>query len=39
MKPYVSYRVPHIKAPPMTAERLKQEIKDNIDVIKYREIP
>ncbi|XP_066921033.1 large ribosomal subunit protein mL41A-like [Clytia hemisphaerica] len=39
MKPYVSYRVPLIKEPAMTAERLYQEIKSNIDIIKHREVP
>ena len=39
MKPYVSYRVPQIKEGPMTADRLYQEIKNNIDIIEHRETP
>lgn len=39
MKPYVSYRAPQIKEGPMTADRLYQEIKNNIDIIEHREVP
>ncbi|XP_057302145.1 39S ribosomal protein L41-A, mitochondrial-like [Hydractinia symbiolongicarpus] len=39
MKPYVSYRTPQVKTPIMTADRLVQEIKNNIDIINYKEIP
>jgi len=39
MKPYVSYRVPQIKEPAMTPDRLYQEIKANLDIVKHREIP
>jgi len=39
MKPYVSYRAPQIKVAPMTADRLFQEIKHNIDIIQHKEVP
>ena len=39
MKPYVSYRSPQVKAPPMTADRLLAEIKNNIDIIRFKETP
>ena len=39
MKPYVSYRAPQIKEGPMTADRLYQEIKNNIEIIEHREVP
>ena len=39
MKPYVSYRAPQVKIPPMTAERLLEELRSNIDIVQHTEVP
>lgn len=39
LKPYVSMKAPKTTSPELTAEDLLKNIKENIHLIKYREIP
>lgn len=39
LKPYVSYKAPKTALPELTAGDLLTSIKENIHLIKYREIP
>lgn len=39
LKPYVSMKAPKTSSPELTAEDLLKSIKENIHLIKYREIP
>ncbi|XP_022802158.1 39S ribosomal protein L41, mitochondrial-like [Stylophora pistillata] len=39
LKPYVSMKAPKTSSPELTAEDLLKNIKENIHLIKYREIP
>lgn len=39
LKPYVAYQAVYEKVPPMTADLLDSEIRENIDLIHHKEIP
>ncbi|EDO31931.1 predicted protein [Nematostella vectensis] len=39
LKPYVSYKAPKVDTPPLTAEGLLEQIKENIHLLRHREVP